>query len=82
MISSSNPIAANARVAVAAPDTSTEEKPAVNLATMTPIGTKKSPPIVGVLFFQGVPYRPFFSDNLMNLQGIEQWNTNISRTRG
>ena len=50
-MSSSKPIVAKARVATAVPETSTEEKPATNFATPTPIGTKNSPPIVGLALF-------------------------------
>lgn len=50
-MSSSRPMDANASVATVAPETSMEEKPAVNFATPTPIGITNKPPIVGVALF-------------------------------
>lgn len=49
--SCSRPIAANATVTATAPETSTEEDPAMNFATRTPTGMKKIPPTVGVDLF-------------------------------
>lgn len=58
--SSSSPIAANDRVAAAAADTSMEEKPTMTSATITPIGTNNSPPIVGVPLFNACLLGPSF----------------------
>lgn len=68
--SSSSPIAANTRVAIAAPDTSIEEKPTMNSATIIPIGMKNSPPIVGVPFLKECLEGPSFlmNDSIFNLR--------------
>lgn len=58
--SSSSPIAANDSVATAAADTSLEEKPTMTSATITPIGTNNSPPIVGVPLFKACLLGPSF----------------------